>query len=71
MAKEIVLKAKSGAPEFIAQGVYDVTLEDGYYRTSSRAFADSIIGNGYATEVEEEKEKEASGESQSEQGENK
>ena len=53
--KEIVLKALEGAPEFIAQGVRDVTLKDGYYRTAHRAFADSIIANGHATEVEDEK----------------
>jgi hypothetical protein len=57
MSKEIILKAAKDAPEFIAQGHCSVTLEDGCYRTESRAFADSIIGNGYATEVENEVEK--------------
>lgn len=54
MSNEILLRAADNAPEFIAQGVFDVTLEGGYYRTKNRAFADSIISNGYATEVEKE-----------------
>lgn len=52
MLKKIILKATKDAPEFYSQGNLDAEQKDGYFETTHRAFADSIIANGFGVEVE-------------------
>lgn len=51
--KKIRLKAKKGAPEFVVQGNLRAEIKNGYYETDNPRFADYLIGEGYASDVEE------------------